>query len=306
MKKLLAFLLSALTVCMLSAQQIGAAPAPVDFDKSQPWDGVNACIEWYVEKDGSSCEIADAYDLYGFSLVVNSQGLGDYLYYDPNYMVIFDTDGDGEVSDEAGYDETRVVAGDLFRGTEILFTNDIDLNNKDWTTIGCSTSFEGIVNGQDHTVKNFRVITSEYNRRHGLKGGTYLYGLFGNICGSSEIKDLKIENETVEVEIEDNAVNVLVGGVTGRLHNVGSPMISNVTVNGLTIKLSGKVNAANVYVGAIVGQHNCGAEQTNIHVTGYEFIDEHTDGNIHTQPDNFQGMDGKSDLFIDCTVEMKK
>ncbi len=276
------------------------------FDKTQPWDGINGCIEWYINGDERSAyEISDAYDFYGFSLLVNMSGMGKNIYYDPNYMVIYDTNGDGELSDEAGYDENeRITIGDVFGNQELVLMNDIDLNNQVWTPIGSCVSFRGFFNGQGHTIKNFRV-TTETARHYSLKT-FYYYSLFGALAYAAEARDFTIENETIEVELAEDATNVYAGGAAAFLHNVGGGILADITINGLTIKLSGKVGGAGVYIGAIAGQHNNTQVQTNIHVTDYEFVDEHTDGDIHTQPDNFQGGDGKFDLFTNCTVELKK
>ena len=284
-------------------------PHVPSFDTSGPWDGVNASVKWYIDADPrEGYKLYTAYDFFGFSLMVNRSGLKENIFYDEDGMVIFDTDGDGDLSDEAGYSEQNVIIGDVFQGMEILLMNDVDLNGKDWWPVGSNVSLRGYFDGQDHTVKNFYVST-ESALHHGLKT-SYYYGLFGALAYGAEVKNLTIENETLKVELADDAKNVQAGGVASLLNSDagGGGVISNVTVNGLTIIVSGNdVCASTPSIGAIVGVHANTNVQSNITVNDYQLIDNYTDEthSILTQPDNYQARDGKSELFLNCQVNMK-
>ncbi len=297
-----------------SDKQTDAATEPAEttdpnyppFDKSQPWDGVSACLEWYIEGDDrEGWKLSDVYDFYGFSLLANMAGIGNALYYDPNYMVIYDTDGDGDYSDEQGYADDRITIGDKFTGAEIFLMNDIDLNNQVWTPIAAVGSFQGLFNGRGHTIKNFRVTTESAS----IPAKTYYYyGLFGILAVAAEAREFTIENETLEVEAAEGAIGMMAGGVAAQLHSTGGGVLTDVTVKGLTIKVTGTAGT-NVTVGAIVGACGNTLVQTNVHVTDYELIDEYSgeEGRtLNTQPDNFTGSPDKSNLFVNCTVELKK
>ncbi len=168
----------------------------VPFDKTQPWDGVNACFDWYVNGDYNHFEIKDAYDLYGLSLIVSHGNAGGAFYYDANGMMLLDTNDDGSVEDEAGYNEDRSVGGDKMADCTIYLMNDIDLNGKIWLPIGYGGSFQGTFDGDGHTVSNWVVDST------GAYQGTpraYHYGFFA-FNAYSTIQNLTLSNGTFNVE----------------------------------------------------------------------------------------------------------
>lgn len=156
-------------------------------------------IGWYINgnaRDGY--KFSDVYDFAGFTYVVNCAGTGKTIYYDPNYMVIVDTDGDGDMSDEAGYDEFNQIAGEKFPKKKVLLEADIDLNGKDWLPIGVSSSFQGYFEGQGHTVSNFTV--SPAKAAHTSTSTGQYYSLFGVIAHGAEIRELTVTDATFRVD----------------------------------------------------------------------------------------------------------
>ncbi len=280
------------------------------FDKSQPWDGVSACIEWYVNGDFDVMKLSDAYDLYGLTYLVEGAATKTMTCYDPNYMVIYDTNGDGDLTDEAGYSDQRVIFGSNFENTEIRLTNDIDLNSKPFTPIGTTVSFRGDFDGQGHTIKNL-LVTPESGLNK-AKGRLYYYGLFASVAYGAQIKDFTLENVVYEVNnlpTENVEINrkVFIGGVAAYLHETGGGTISGVKVKGLTVRLGGDMSGVVlVEMGGIVG--HCGPTtlvQTNNVVTDFAVEDTHTGIDVHTDANNFCGNTDREDCFVDCSVTMK-
>ena len=133
-------------------------------------------------------------------------------------------------------------------GVYVALAADIDLAGIDWSVnIGddCNATFDGIFDGQNHTIYN---LTSTETAQKG--DGYICTGLFGAIYGKAVIKNLTIENATINTgAFTGNNVGILVGfayAATGSIENV-------------TIKGDIKVDAEGAYsVGAVVGYLYCG------------------------------------------------
>lgn len=101
---------------------------------------------------------------------------------------------------------------------------DIDLSSLDnWTPIGTAgdidTAFNGTLNGNGHKIKNMTIsINSTYERN--------LVGLF-RMLGNCTIKNLVIENATINSTGYNNCIGILAGGVYYK-----APQIENVSVQG--------------------------------------------------------------------------
>lgn len=84
-----------------------------------------------------------------------------------------------------------------WQGQSILLVADIDLENKTWTPIGQTgaTEFKGIFDGQNHTIRNLNIDSSEQT------DGYYSSGLFGWIESHGQtitIKNVKVDGATVK------------------------------------------------------------------------------------------------------------
>lgn len=123
-----------------------------------------------------------------------------------------------------------------FKGETVKLSFDIDLNGKEWTPIGNSTTkFQGTFDGQGHTIKNLVIST----------GNDYV-GLFGYTI-DGEIKNFKVENAKVKGRVGTGVV-------------AGSPYTSK--YSNITLKGHVEVNGMS-YVGA-VGGRNAYANWNNI------------------------------------------
>ncbi len=99
-----------------------------------------------------------------------------------------------------------VNEGNTFSGKTIKLGADIDLKNVEWTPIGGTNPFLGTFDGQEHTVSNLFIETTDNN-----------VGLFGNAWHAIEIKNLSIHNANVTGGSQ--SVAVLVGNASVKLTN---------------------------------------------------------------------------------------
>ncbi len=208
------------------------APPIPPFDKTAAWDGKNACFDWYVNGDyKAGYQISDAYDLYGLSLLTTGLDTGKIFYYDANYMLILDSDGDGEVSDEVGYDANQLLGGDKFAGCTVYLAADIDLNGQHWLPIGSSGSFQGFFEGQQHTVKNFAVDGGDAIHE---KSNVSYYGFFAGVANGAEIKDLTVSDAVITIAPPEGHDDVVFVGTFGTSYN--NVLISNCHAYDITVK----------------------------------------------------------------------
>ena len=160
-------------------------------------------------------------------------------------------------------------------GVWVALAADIDLAGTTWTEgigDGHNWSFDGNFDGKNHTIKNLTV--APY-----ADGNKYLCGgLFGYIYGGATIKDLVIENATVEFAGEEGKEYFNVGVLVGFANNNGG----KANISGITVKGDIKVDAPNAYgVGAIVGYSyremgtiaNCKVEaNAGSYIKGHSFV----------------------------------
>ena len=118
-----------------------------------------------------------------------------------------------------------VNAGDTYAGRTVYLGADIDLNNADWTPIGANAdqatyNFQGTFDGQNHTIKNFKV----------ARGNEYkAAGFFGALNGTA--KNFTIENAKIVSQSTGNAQNITDNGVAVVAGSIyGSGLIKSVTV----------------------------------------------------------------------------
>lgn len=194
----------------------------------------------------------------------NGALIGDGFTFDKNaengyYAVVAGLDGDG--TEAAPYMITSVKELELFResvnngetkynapGVWVALGADIDLANAEWTVgigDGHNFSFDGNFDGKNHTIKNLNI-------KPYADADSYICGgLFGYTYGAVTIKNLVIENATVNFATPETGktyhnVGVLVGFANNK---DGKLNVDNVIVKGDI-----KVDAPQTFgVGAIVG-----------------------------------------------------
>lgn len=94
-------------------------------------------------------------------------------------------------------------------------TNDIDLNNVEWTPIGKSSSYsyKGTFDGQYHEIKNLKITGSASNH----------YGLFG-VVGTGTVKNLTVSGE---VSVTSNNNSYGIAAIVGCMNDGSAGTVEN-------------------------------------------------------------------------------
>ena len=119
--------------------------------------------------------------------------------------------------------------GNNFAGKVVVLTDDIDLNNEEWTPIGQTgaTEFKGVFDGQGHTIRNLYINNTDTSAYTST-------GLFGWIESHGDesvtVKNVTIDGANVSGH---HYVGVIVGYVYGTVENchVINATVSNTSAN---------------------------------------------------------------------------
>lgn len=151
----------------------------------------------------------------------------------------------------------EVNAGTDYKEKYISLDCDLDLQNREWTPIGNGiNSFNGIFDGNDHTISNLKItngfeFTAKYPHGESAECTT---GLFGS-CYDATVKNITINKASVAIQNITVPTAVRVGVLIGTIHSDSSAEISNVTVTDADI--TGAFHLDNSFtslrVGGIIG-----------------------------------------------------
>ena len=141
-------------------------------------------------------------------------------------------------------------------GVYVALTANIDMASIDWSVnIGddCSATFDGIFDGKNYTVYNLN------STETAAKADGYVCtGLFGAIYGSAVVKNLTIENVTINTgDFEGNNAVAVVGfaySCTGSIENV--KVTGNISINAKGITGTGAIVGYDYYSPSLVVK-NC-------------------------------------------------
>ena len=132
-------------------------------------------------------------------------------------------------------------------GVYVALGADIDMSGTDWSVnIGddCSATFDGIFDGQNHTIRNLTGIETAQK-----SDGYVCTGLFGAIYGSAVVKNLTIENVTIDTgDFTGNNAAAVVGfayNCTGSVENV--KVIGNIAINAKNVTGTGAIVGYDFY-----------------------------------------------------------
>ena len=110
-----------------------------------------------------------------------------------------------------GLDEWATIARTDLTVNCILM-DDIDYNDKEWTTIGTGNtsieSYSGTFDGGGHTIRNIKI----------KNDATYYNGLFGRIAGGGTVKNLTVENASLTTSGTKN-YGIIAGRNDGTIEN---------------------------------------------------------------------------------------
>lgn len=181
-----------------------------------------------------------------------------------------------EISNKAGmfwFNNEVNVNNNSFEGYTVMMTQDIDLENEEWTPVGQqgATTFAGKFDGNNKTLYNLSITTK-------VNTAGYASGLFGWIVGSGEsIENLNIDGATIEGY---HYVAAIVGHLSAGA-DVKNCSVANAEIiaDPYTLDTDGERNGDKV--GAIVGMAYDGSEvtgnkATNVEISAYR----HTGGII--------------------------
>jgi len=176
---------------------------------------------------------------------------------DASLMFSFYAGGDG--SEESPYEIANTTQLKYFSqminsGNDIegyyKLTSDIDLEGEAWTPVGFysdstlySGAFKGHFDGDGHTVSNFKITVAEHR----------YVGFFG-LAYNAEIKNLTLDNVTIDIDRSGNPENEVFAGIlAGRAVGDGIggvSIIENCHTTNSTLRV---VSDKNIYAGGIVG-----------------------------------------------------
>lgn len=278
-------------------------------DKTMPkqpevWDGVTANIGWYARNTSTGTfMIRTAEDLYGLSVLTGhyekaaSVNKDSRVYYDSDYNVIFDR---SLITADTAY-----VAATKLDGKTVKLNCNIDLGGKEFMPIGTTGSFKGkAFDGQECTVSNFTV--SSKNAQHKTITDQYYYGLFATIASNCKVRNLNIENVTLNIDAPANAQNVYAGAVTA--YAASGTSLENCNVNGVTVNYEPKAGFSPMgcAIGAAIGKLETSSKNTDIVCLGYDFYDHSGVGDYTTHSSLLYGKVSSASInpsFINCYVK---
>ena len=148
--------------------------------------------------------------------------------------------------------------GTSYRDKTVYLETDIDLDNKEWTPIGNSTSkFQGLFYGQGYSIFNMSI----KNDNSGY------VGFFGSLTDYSRISNLHLKDVNINIGISSSLSNYYIGSMVGYFNNTGVSdknfeysYFYNCSAEGsLTISGSGSTSSV-FHIGGFVGD----AERVNI------------------------------------------
>ena len=135
--------------------------------------------------------------------------------------------------------------GNTFEGCSITLKENIDLNGEQWLPIGYWETFDGIFDGDNHTISNLKHIATDFDCYIGLFGCT----------NNATIKNLTINNAEINLPMAHEDEKGWAGGEIGALvgYPDGATTIENINLTGL-VKIEGDVNKLGAQrIGAVVG-----------------------------------------------------
>ena len=140
------------------------------------------------------------------------------------------------------------IGNETYKGTlactVINQTEDINLNNKEWTAIGSKDHpLKAAYNGNGHKVSNVYLIGSNI---YAADDKVTSYGLIGYT--DMPVNDLAVESVTIKYAADKNPNNeeVYIGGLIGRAVAVKE-------VRAKDVSISGDTGSAKAYIGGVIG-----------------------------------------------------
>jgi len=156
-----------------------------------------------------------------------------------------------DTPEKLAYLAAMVAEGNRYRGTYFALGCDMDLGKKIWEPIGnAEYAFEGFFDGNGHKISGMYICNSDYA------------GLFGNLEGYAEIKNLQVEGN---IFAAGEASKVFAGGIAGisagkiaNCYYKGTISVSALGAcfaGGIAGGLGGNVTNCKTYAAVLIGEN---------------------------------------------------
>ena len=164
-------------------------------------------------------------------------------------------------------DLTLIAAHGSAKGKYFKMTNDIDMENANWSApIGNkNVPFEGVFDGDGHKISNITLAAPQYGEEFNL-------GLFGVIGGDAVILDLGMENVTV-APIGEWGYNTVAGSIAGKA--AGNATVKRCYVKNMNLTDKGVDKYTLVMAGGLIGKvRGEGVSISNCYSLGFNDVDK--------------------------------
>ena len=174
-----------------------------------------------------------------------------------------------ENASQLAYLSKEVNSGADYQGKFFTLNSDLDLNNIKWTPIGNGiNSFNGIFDGNNHTVSNLKITSGALftTTVASIEINKYTTGLFGS-CQNSTLKNITINKASVNVQDIASASCIMGGILLGSLTCDSSAEISNITIldTNITCEFGVQTGSSSLRLGGIIGDVS-GKEESSIKI----------------------------------------
>ena len=155
-----------------------------------------------------------------------------------------------------------------FEGYTVRLTDDVDLGDEQWIPIGYWETFEGIFDGDGHTVSNLK--------HHATELDCYI-GLFG-CTDNATIRNLTIHNADIKLVGDNSWAGGHIGAFVG--YPGGTSVLQNISLTG-RVRIEGAVDMlGGQRIGAVVGGFECSSLQLSDVVVNVD-SESYVKGNLY-------------------------
>lgn len=198
----------------------------------------------------TGCDMLNFLDLVAGESESESEDIREYNVWDGSIATAFAGGNGSEASPyqistgaQLAFFAKQVNSGNTYANMHFMLTNDIDLNNIEWTPIGDGVNyFAGIFDGKEHFIKNLKITNGAYyvtpNTRDDYVESyknAYVAGLFG-VCIDASIENVNIDCAQIIIEKTIDRIEIVAGALVGKIYGYRSVKLSNIKVSNVSVK----------------------------------------------------------------------
>ena len=157
-------------------------------------------------------------------------------------------------ADQFAFLAQEINSGKDYKGKSFSLLCDIDLNNLEWTPIGCGeTPFEGNFNGNNFTISNLKISKAvDFTiKAGGSQINSKTAGLFG-FCGCTSLYGINISNAVISPNDSDNFYKLAVGTLVGCIESPSGVKISEIKIKNSELVVP-PTQARSATIGGMIG-----------------------------------------------------